>query len=199
MSYPRSITESLQKSRTFNSTKVSHYKKLHQIDISAIIVGVMGEFADMTLDECDWDWEDAGLPKRKIVIACRGCKKSGLKWRRVDDIWVLMESTGGVHSCATYTPPINALKKISKEVVANVKLEELWRLKEQSKEGRDNLIKMLPVLTNAQLIDLYSCFVRDDQMEYDEPDIGMPISYKHEISLLKKEILARLDMTWTNY
>lgn len=103
----------------------------------------------------------------------------------------MFEANGRVHICGGYEPPVEVLKEIAREVLAKTREDAMWRLRDKAKK-RGGLIKLLPILPDDQLVELYACFVRDDQRNYDEPDIGMPSNYAREIAILKGEILKRM-------
>lgn len=163
-----------------------------------MIVSVMGEFADMALEQCGWGYDEdyqAGLDipfHERKPLQCSSCKQTGLSWRKVNGRWIMVENTGGVHSCQGYSPPLDALKVIAKEVAAESYVESLWKLQDQLKE-RGSISKIANVIPDGQLIDLLICFIRDDQREHDDPVMGPPITFKCEIELLKAEILKRIN------
>jgi len=151
----------------------------------------MGEMADMLLDQIDeWEPEDWWESPRRI-LRCRQCGKRDLNWQNIKGIWTMFEPSGKVHICGGYEPPLEVLKEIAKNVLSKTREDALWRLREKAKK-RGGLVKLIPLLPDDQLVDLYACFVRDDQRNYDEPDIGMPLNYAREIAILKGEILKRM-------
>lgn len=157
----------------------------------------MGEMADLLLEQChDFDCdcpEDIFPPSHfKRELRCKSCSKGNLHWRRINEIWTMFETNGSVHTCHGYEPHISVLKKLAQESLERHKRYSLWALRDKAKE-RGSLHKMLNVITDDQLVDLFACFVRDDQSLKDNPDIGMPLSYKNELQILRKEILKRLQ------
>lgn len=154
----------------------------------------MGDMADMIADswgdESDAFYDDEN--KTRNELKCRSCKKGNLSWRRISGTWVMMEKNESIHKCEGYEPPIEALKVVADEILKKIKEETFWKLKDEAKQ-RGGLTKLKNIVSDEQLIDLYSSFIRDEQRNYDEPDIGMPISYYQEISMLKKEILRRMS------
>lgn len=154
----------------------------------------MGEFADMFLDQCfDEGDEDAfdGFGVRKD-LRCNHCNKRGLAWRQVKRKWVLFEKNGNVHSCHGYEPPLEILKEIAKETLEHTRKDALWRLHDKAKK-KGGIKRIINVVSDSELIDLYACFVRDEQSECDNPEVGMSFGYKNEIQLLKEEILRRIS------
>lgn len=155
----------------------------------------MGDIADMLIESsCDYSDElyDVGYYGARKTLRCRSCGKQDLFWRKVSGNWIMMEQDTKIHQCEGYEPPIESLKIIANEVLKETKEETLWKLKDKAKE-RGGLTKLINIITDEQLLDLYTSFVKDEQRNYDDPDIGMPISYGREISFLKKEILRRMS------
>lgn len=155
----------------------------------------MGDIADMHVESLyDYSDElyDVGYYRARKELRCRSCGKSNLLWRKVSGNWIMMEQDKKVHQCEGYEPPIESLKIIANEVIKETKEEMLWKLKERAKE-RGGLTKLINIIMDEQLLDLYTSFVKDEQRNYDEPNIGMPLSYGREISFLKKEILRRMN------
>lgn len=144
----------------------------------------------MLLDQID-EWEPEYYSRPRRVLRCRQCGKRDLNWRMIKGIWTMFEANGRVHICGGYEPPVEVLKEIAREVLAKTREDAMWRLRDKAKK-RGGLIKLLPILPDDQLVELYACFVRDDQRNYDEPDIGMPSNYAREIAILKGEILKRM-------
>ena len=154
----------------------------------------MGEFADMFLNECfDEGDEDAfdGYGVKKD-LRCNHCNKRGLAWRQVKENWVLFEKNGNVHSCHGYEPRIEILKEIAKETLEESRKKTLWRLHEKAKK-RGGIKRIINVISDEELIDLYACFVRDDQSNESNPEVGMSFGFKNEIKLLKEELLRRIS------
>lgn len=155
----------------------------------------MGDIADMHADAF-WDdpdeLYDIGYYRARKELRCRSCGKRELFWRKVSGNWIMMEQDNKVHQCEGYEPPLESLKVIADEILKETRKETLWKLKDKAKE-RGGLTKLINIITDEQLLDLYTSFVKDEQRNYDEPDIGMPISYGREISFLKKEILRRMN------
>lgn len=153
-------------------------------------MGDMADFyLDSTLDDFYGESDDLNCyVRRRRVLRCRQCGKPNLNWRMIQDRWVMFEKDGKVHTCGGYEPPIEILKELAKEVVAETREGLIWRLMDKAKK-RGGMIKLLPILPDDQLIDLYACFIRDD---CGEPDFGMSIGYEREIKMLKEEILKRM-------
>lgn len=155
----------------------------------------MGDIADMHADAL-WDDPDelfdVGYYRSRKALRCRSCGKGDLLWRKVSGNWIMMEQDGRVHRCEGYEPPIESLKVIANEIIKETKEEALWKLKDKAKQ-RGGLTKLINIISDEQLLELYTSFVRDDQHNYDEPDIGMSFGYGREISFLKKEILRRMN------
>jgi len=97
----------------------------------------------------------------------------------------MFESDTKVHTCGGYEPPIDVLKYIAAEVLAKTKEDVEWRNFDSAKK-RGGLIKLLNVIPNDQLIDLYACFVSDDSMSSDGK------SYEKEITIIRKELIRRM-------
>lgn len=156
----------------------------------------MGDIADMHAESLYDDNEelyDIGYYRARKELRCRSCGKGGLLWRKVSNNWIMMENDNKVHQCGGYEPPIESLKIVANEVLKETKEETFWKLKDKAKK-RGGLTKLINIITDDQLIELYTSFVKDEQHHYDEPDIGMSIStYGREISFLKKEILRRMN------
>ncbi len=160
----------------------------------------MGDMADMIVDSCLEDDSDelydiGYYNKPRKQLKCRSCKKEGLSWRKISGQWVMMENSGAIHICEGYEPPVEVLKIVANEVISETKKNIIWKIKEKSKE-RGGLTKLINILPDDQLLDLYTSFVKDEQRNYDEPDVGMGIPsavYGREISFLKKEILRRMN------
>lgn len=158
----------------------------------------VGDIADMIIDSCyDNDCPDelfdVGYYKSRRELKCRSCNKGDLSWRKISGNWVMIENTGGVHICEGYEPPIEVLKIIANEVTKETKKNILWNLKDKARE-RGGLNKLINILPDEQLIDLYLSFIRDDQLTIDNPDVGMSMPcYSREISFLRKEILRRMN------
>lgn len=148
-----------------------------------------GEMADMLLEQaldCDGDgfWEASPSRPRK-VLKCRACRKPNLIWRKILDQWVMFESDTKLHTCGGYEPPIEVLKHLASEVLTETKNGLIWRLMDKAKK-RGGLLKLLPILPDDQLIDLYTCFVSDNTMD------SCKIDYEKEINLLRKELIKRM-------
>lgn len=152
----------------------------------------MGDISDILLESSFDDYEYENISERRKSVRCSHCNTNGLAWKVVKRRWVLFEINGDVHSCHGYEPRLEVLKEIASKALKNSKIDAEWRIREKAKE-RGGLEKLMPVITNDQLIELYACFVRDQQLEHDEPDVGKPISYKNEIQLLKNELLHRMN------
>lgn len=145
----------------------------------------MGDAADMLMDYDEGESDDISCYERKRrVIRCRQCGKNPLNWRKILDIWVMFEKSGKVHTCGGYEPPIEVLKELSKEVLAETKEKLQWQNLDKAKK-RGGLIKLIPLLPDDQLIDLYTSFIRDS---CGDPDV----EYKNEMKVLKAEILQRM-------
>jgi hypothetical protein len=153
----------------------------------------MGEFADMFLEQCFDDWDEEGFQGVGIrkELRCNHCNKRGLAWRQVKRKWVLFEKNGNVHSCHGYEPPIDILKEIAKETLETTRKDAQWRLLDKAKK-KGGIKRIINIISDEELIDLYACFVRDEQSEHDNPEVGMSFGYKNEIQLLKDEILRRM-------
>lgn len=148
----------------------------------------MGEMADMLLDQIiDWDGDGENVGYRK-ELQCSHCNKRSLAWRKVNKKWVLFESNGNVHSCHSYEPSLDVLKLLAKDNQEIIRRDALWRLTDKAKK-RGGLKKIINLISDSELIDLYACFVRDDLRS----EVGMPVSYKNELKLLKDELLRRLS------
>ncbi len=150
----------------------------------------MGDIADMLIeqmmDEGGEDWE-MGVSPRK-VLKCRFCKKPNLVWRKILDQWVMFESDTKVHTCGGYEPPIEVMKEITTEVLAKTREKIEWRNFDRAKK-RGGLIKLLPVIPDDQLVNLYACFISDrEQCE----GVSEHSRYENEIEILHKEILRRM-------
>ena len=155
----------------------------------------MGDIADMHADSL-WDHPDevfdTGYYRHTKPLKCRSCGKGNLSWRKILGRWIMMEKSGGVHTCDNYEPPIDILKIIAKENLDKEKENVIWKLKDKAKE-RGGLTKLINIISNEQLIELYTSFVRDDQRDIDDPPIGISFGYGKEIAFLKKEILRRMN------
>jgi hypothetical protein len=151
----------------------------------------MGEMADMITDNWDDNWDDSDMLSRSKVLKCRACNKSNLIWRKILDQWVMFETNVKVHTCGGYEPPIDVLKHIASEVLVKTQEESKWRLFDRAK-NRGGLLKLLTVIPDDQLVDLYACFIRDKQLHSSNPDVGMNKSYDKEIEVLRKEIIQRM-------
>lgn len=152
----------------------------------------MGEMADMLLDSWDFDYfEDDSLYESKTVC-CRGCGNKDLEWRHICGRWTMMNKSGGVHTCHKYSPHIDVLKHLAEEVTRKTKEDALWRLKEKAKK-RGGLTQLVNIVPDDDLIDLYTSFVKDAQRFESDPPIGISFGYDREISILKKEILKRMN------
>lgn len=155
----------------------------------------MGDIADMHAESLYDDHDelyDVGYYRVRKELRCRSCGKRELFWRKVSGNWIMMEQNNKVHQCEGYEPPLESLKIIANEVLKETKEETLWKLKDKAKE-RGGLTKLINIITDEQLLDLYTSFVKDDQRNYDDPPIGMSFGYGREISFLKKEILRRMN------
>lgn len=84
----------------------------------------MGEMADFTLEQIDWDIEWVGprirstgygysVPRRPI---CKYCRKKKLLWRQVKGKWVLFENKRKPHICKMHTLPFETLKALAELV-----------------------------------------------------------------------------------
>ncbi len=159
----------------------------------------MGDIADMLIDqgfEQLADGDDLGYPyeypyERKR-LRCKGCGKKNLEWRRIYNRWTIMEIDGGVHTCHKYSPSIEVLKVLAEEVTKKTKEDVFWNLFEKAK-GRGGLTQLINIVSDNDLVDLYTAFVRDDQRYHDDPPIGISLGYKNEILTLKNEILRRMN------
>jgi hypothetical protein len=155
----------------------------------------MGDMADFTLDcalhELDENSSGEYYVRPLRVLKCKSCKKPHLVWRKFNERWVMMEQDGSPHTCKGYSPPIEVFKTLADEAMAKKREKEMWILRDKAKK-RGGLQKMINIITDEQLVDLYTCFVRDDQYTQINPDVGMNWGYGHEISILKTEILKRM-------
>jgi len=152
----------------------------------------MGDMADMLIEqgfEQMADGDTWGEPRSRRSLRCRQCGKTPLNWRMILDIWVMFEKSGKVHTCGGYEPPIEVLKELAKEVLAETKEDLQWKNLDKAKK-RGGLLKLMPVLPDDQLIDLYASFIRDD---CGEPNVGMSFSYKKEIALIRTELIQRMS------
>lgn len=168
------------------------YKKLTHLTYSDIMLGDMGDMADMLIEQGFGQLADGdvwGEPSVRKTLRCRQCGKTPLDWRKILDIWVMFEKNGKVHMCCGYEPPIEVLKELAKEVFAETKEDSQWKNLDKAKK-RGGLIKLIPVLPDDQLIDLYASFIRDD---CSEPNVGMSFSYKKEIALIRGELIQRMS------
>jgi hypothetical protein len=152
----------------------------------------MEDMADMLIDS---DFDDWSYSEPKI-LKCKSCKKPSLIWRKFDDRWVMMEKDGSPHTCKGYSPPIEVFKELADEMRLSIKKKEMWTLMDKAKK-RGGIQRMSNIIGDEQLVDLYACFIRDDQRNKDNPDVGMSFGYKNEINLLKAEILKRLHKNIT--
>jgi len=87
----------------------------------------MGDIADTILERMDdtfddYDaWEDGFCPKRvKKIPACRYCGKTPLRWRQINDKWVLHEMDGHYHDCPEHPLLLNVLKDILAQQKRNI-------------------------------------------------------------------------------
>lgn len=150
----------------------------------------MGDMADLFLEQ-NLDFDTCDGWEQEKDLRCKHCRKRLLAWRQVGRRWVLIEWNGTPHSCHGYEPPLDVLKVLAKETQETIKKEALWHLVDRAKK-RGCLKKMINIIPDADLVDLYACFVRDQQREQDNPEVGMSVSYKNELKLLKDEILRRI-------
>lgn len=152
----------------------------------------MGDMADMLIDSAFDDWSGEWSYREPKILKCKSCKKPHLVWRRFGDRWVMMEQDGSPHTCKGYSPPVEVFKELANEIRSSIKKKELWVLMDKAKK-RGCIHSLLTVLPDDQLVDLYACFIRDDQRSYDNPDVGMSFGYENEMKLLRSEILKRMN------
>jgi len=80
----------------------------------------MGDMADFTLDQIDWDNEPlfpsalkyTGVKKHPM---CKYCRKKKLRWRNVGGQWILFEKKGP-HRCSKVPLSLDMLKKLAEEM-----------------------------------------------------------------------------------
>lgn len=81
----------------------------------------MGEWADMILDNIDWDTDYLEPEPFKVRApkhpTCRFCGKKNLRWRQIGKKWVLFEKKAP-HNCPKRPLSLETLKKVAGEVVA---------------------------------------------------------------------------------
>lgn len=150
--------------------------------------------ADWTIEQfTNFDMDDVNddfyAPPK--ILRCRSCGKRHLFWRKILDKWILTEADDSVHVCKGYNVPLDVLKEVAAEAQRKIKQEAEWKAFEKAKK-RGSLTKMMPTLTNDELIGLYGCFVRDEQCHKSNPDVGMFFGYQKQIDMLKAEILKRM-------
>lgn len=168
------------------------YKKLTKVNVSVKVYRIMGDMADMLLEQAFDEWESDGWVRSSLGKSCRHCNKSKLAWRQVKKQWVLFEKNGNVHHCHGYEPALDVLKEIALQALEETRKDAMWRLHEKAKK-RGGVRKLINILSDSELIDLYACFVRDAQRDYDEPDVGKSfLSYKNELRILREELLHRM-------
>jgi hypothetical protein len=152
----------------------------------------MGEMADMLLAQAFDDWESDEWVRSSLGKSCRHCNKTNLAWREVKKQWVLFEKNGNMHHCHGYEPSLEVLKVIAQQSLEETRKDAIWRLYEKTKK-RGNVRRMINLLSDEDLIDLYACFVRDAQRDYDAPDVEKSfMSYKNELKILRGELLHRM-------
>jgi len=145
----------------------------------------------MDEDFCDFiDDFEFDYPSREL--RCKHCNKRNLAWRKVKKSWVLIEKSGKVHSCHGYEPSLDTLKELAKETLSEVKKDAIWKLFDKVKK-RGSLQRLINILSDDDLLDLYACFIRDEQRDHDFPDVGISNPCKNQILVLRKEILRRIS------
>jgi hypothetical protein len=153
----------------------------------------MGEMADMLLEQAFDEWESDEWVRSSLGINCSHCNKSKLAWRNVNRKWILFERNGSVHSCHGYEPPLEILKFLAKEALEDSRRDAQWRLFEKAKK-RGSIKRMINILSDRELLDLYACFVRDDHQVYNSPNLGKSHApYKNELRVLREELLRRME------
>lgn len=158
----------------------------------------MGEMADMLLEqalECDWtNWDlcdDEPVRPRKI-LKCSHCKKPNLVWRNIKNTWVLFEPNGKrLHTCESYTPPMEVLQEIVRRSIQSSRSNELNRLYERMMKN-GGVKRIINMVTDEQLLQLFVRVNNAHGVEYDDVGWGMTTDYSKQISQLKNEILRRM-------
>jgi deoxycytidylate deaminase len=101
-----------------------------------------------------------------------------------DDEWDDMANDDSIFDCPVREPKVIAYKHCNKN---NLKCNDLYE-----KVKTKGIERIINVISDEDVVDLYAYFIRDDQYEYDNPDVGVSLGYDKEIRLLKKEILRRI-------
>jgi hypothetical protein len=152
----------------------------------------MGDMADLTLEQIDWEDEDCFHSHERRELRCRSCNKDGLSWRKFKNRWVLFEPTGEVHICHGYEPPLDILKGIAKETLTQSKLNFKEKIKDKLiKHG--SLGRMVNVLTDAELLSLYQYFIIENEAQKDPELSWGRQNYGPQIKYLQDEILRRMN------
>ena len=74
----------------------------------------MGDIADMLMDQAmDDEFEDTWYePGPLRTVACKHCKSADVKWKRINNKWVLFNLDNDIHGCKEYQPPLEILKSL---------------------------------------------------------------------------------------
>ena len=160
----------------------------------------MGEMADLYLEQaiaCESEWDDMEYwynSRPHKVVQCFMCKKKNLKWVNVKNHWVLFESDGvRLHTCkAGYTPHIDVLKELAAKSITLARIKELDKLYNRMMNA-GGVKKIVNIVTDAQLLDLFIRVNRAHGVEYDDVGWGLPTDYSKQLTQLRAEILKRMS------
>lgn len=154
-----------------------------------IIRASMGEYADMLLEQMDWDvWDEDHPPINVKPPTCKFCGKKNLKWRQISNKWILFETKDRVHNCEKYNLSIDILKEVMAENI-KIKKENERRKFISSLPRSKKLMEKLPYYSNEELLIALKYFTKIDM---GEPDVGIYFKHDEEITLLEREILTRI-------
>jgi hypothetical protein len=159
----------------------------------------MGEMADMLLEQAiegdwtNWDMFDDEPVRPPKILKCSHCKKPNLVWRHIKDAWVMFEPNGKrLHTCEGYTPNLEVLKELARRQVESSRAKALNGLYNRMMKA-GGFKKIVNIVTNEQLLDLFVRVNREHGVEYDDVGWGHKTDYSKQLAQIRAELLKRMN------
>ena len=155
----------------------------------------MGDIADMDADRY-WDGFDEDFyscPDHIKQPKCKGCGTKHIRWEKFKTKWFLVNDNGTPHRCGKYELPIEVLKELAIENFKKQKNLISDKLFEKSFKygGIKRILRISGLLTNEQLLDLYTRWVDYSARDACNNSNGW-LMYDGKVQELKQELLKRL-------
>jgi len=150
----------------------------------------MGDIADMDADSM-WVDDYYSYPHYIENPKCKGCGTTHVRWGKYKTKWILVNDNDAPHRCKKYELPIEVMKDLALENLKRQKKIKSDRIFQKSM-GYNGIKRVVnELVTNEQLLDLYTRWVDYSAKDACNNSGGFRI-YDNKVLELKQELLKRL-------